>query len=70
MEPKSRLKRGDWDEITKVLIETQGEMECKSGEARAGSWKPGAEVEAGASGESKGVVEWGIQDRVAGLRDV
>ena len=52
-------------------------MECRPGEAWAGCRKPGAEAEAGATGvgdrvsrsggESKGAVEWGIQDRVAGL---
>ena len=62
VEPKSSLRRGAWDEITKVfLLKHRGEMECRSGEARADCWKSGAEADARARG-----VRRGIQDRVAG----
>ena len=74
-EPKSRLRRGDWDEVTKVFIETQGgvgvQVRGSSGgllETRCGGWGLSERVwdrVSRSGGESKGIVEWGIQDRVA-----
>ena len=51
--------RADSDEDTGMkvsgyLLKHKGEMECRSGEARVGCRKPGAEAEAGGSGVGTG----------------